>query len=147
MMMPSASPYRNTPGARSARSYARVGLETEVLSAQPERLISLLFRGARRALAQARLHMREGRIAERGQAISRAIDIVDSGLKAGVDTNRGGKVAQHLIAAYELIIHNLLQANLNNDPTRLDAADKLLGDLADAWHTAADPDFDAPARP
>ncbi|MDN5843693.1 MAG: flagellar export chaperone FliS [Alcaligenaceae bacterium] len=146
-MMPSTSPYRNTPSARSARTYARVGLETEVFSAPPERLISLLFRGARRAVAQARLHMGEGRVAERGQAISRAIDIVDSGLKAGVDSDRGGEVAQHLIAAYELIIHNLLQANLNNDPTKLDSADKLLGDLADAWQTAADPDFNAPATP
>lgn len=145
--MMSATLPRSTPGTRSARAYARVGLETEVLSAQPERLISLLFRGARRAVAQARLHMREGRIAERGQAISRAIDIVDSGLKASLDKERGGDVAQHLIAAYELIIHKLLQANLNNDPASLDSAEKLLADLADAWQTAADPDFAAAVTP
>ena len=145
MTMMSATLPRNTPGARSARTYARVGLETEVLSAQPERLISLLFRGARRAIAQARMHMNEGRVGERGQAISRAIDIVDSGLKAVVDKERGGEVAQNLITAYELVIHNLLQANLNNDPAKLDSADRLLADLADAWQTAADPDFAVPA--
>lgn len=135
------SAIRNTHGARSARAYANVGLETEVLSASPERLISLLFRGAQTAMAQARLHMRDHRIAERGKALSKAIDIVDSGLKASVDIEQGGELARHLIAAYELVVHDLLQANLHNDETRLDSAEKLLADLADAWSTAADPSF------
>lgn len=135
---------RNSRGARSAKAYANVGLETEVMSANPERLISLLFRGAQRAIAQARLHMHDGRIAERGNALSKAIDIVDSGLKVGVDMERGGEVARHLTAAYELIVRDLLQANLHNDEAKLDSAEKLLNDLADAWHTAADPGFGQP---
>src|SRR5690606_467044 len=106
--------------ARATGSYANIGLESEVLGASPERLISLLFRGALTATAQARFHTANGRIAQRGQAISKAIDIVDSGLKASVDPERGGDVARHLIAAYELILR----------------------DLADAWHTAADPQFE-----
>lgn len=128
--------------ARTVGAYANVGLESEVLGASPERLISLLFRGALTATAQARFHMANGRIAQRGQAISKAIDIVDSGLKASVDPERGGDVARHLIAAYELIVRDLLQANLNNDTTKLDSAERLLSDLADAWHTAADPQFE-----
>lgn len=139
MMTPSTS--RNTRGARSVKAYANVGLETEVLSASPERLISLLFRGAQTAIAQARLHMRDNRVAERGAALSKAIDIVDSGLKAGVNVEQGGDVARHLIAAYELIVRDLLQANLHNDEAKLDSAEKLLNDLADAWRTAADPNF------
>lgn len=135
---------RNSRGARSAKAYANIGLETEVLSASPERLISLLFRGAQRAVAQARLHMHDNRIAERGAALSKAIDIVDSGLKAGVNMERGGDVARHLIAAYELIIRDLLQANLHNDEAKLNSAEKLLNDLADAWRTAADPSFGQP---
>lgn len=134
-------PPRNTRGARSVKAYANVGLETEVMSASPERLISLLFRGAQTAIVQARHYMRNNRISERGIALSKAIDIVDSGLKAGIDMERGGDVARHLTAAYELIIRDLLQANLHNDETRLDSAEKLLNDLADAWRTAADPNF------
>src|SRR5699024_4789304 len=126
-------------GARSVKAYASVGLETEVLSASPEHLISLLFRGARTAIAQARLHMRDRRIAEQGAALSKAIDIVDSGLKAGIDSERGGEVAQYLIIAYDLIIRDLLQANLHSDEAKLNSAEKLLNDLADAWSTAADP--------
>ncbi len=132
----------HTRAARAAGRYASAGLEYEVLGAPPERLISLLFRGALTATAQARLHMVHGHTAARGQAISKAIDIVETGLKASVDPERGGDVARHLTAAYELIVHTLLQANLTNDPDKLALAEKLLGDLADAWYTAADPRFE-----
>ena len=38
-----------SPGNFGANSYARVGLESSVLSANPHELIALLFQGARRA--------------------------------------------------------------------------------------------------
>jgi flagellar protein FliS len=132
------------PGSRTARatgSYANIGLETEVMGASPERLISLLFRGTQSALAQARYHLRNGNVAERGKALSKAIDIVESGLKASVDAERGGEVARHLIAAYELIVRDLMQANLHHDETKLDSAEALLNNLAEAWQIAADPQF------
>src|SRR5690606_22331525 len=103
----------------SANDYANVGLETQELSASPGRLITLLFEGALSAIAKARLHLEQGNIAERGLAISKAIDIVDSGLKASVDVNAGGEVAKSLIATYEIVLHNLMLANLNADDERL----------------------------
>lgn len=138
------------PRSRAARtigSYASIGLETEILGASPERLISLLFRAAQTALAQARHHLEAGNIAERGKALSKAIAIVDTGLKASVDTHRGGAVAEHLIASYELIIRDLLQANLHADESRLDSAEFLLNNVAEAWHLAADPQFDVRVAP
>lgn len=118
---------------QSAQSYASVGLETEVLSASPEKLITLLLNGARAAMMKARLHMEHGNIAEKGMAISKAIDIVDSGLKASVNMEAGGQVAKSLVTAYELITYNLMQANLHNDPEKLALAERMLVDIADAW--------------
>src|SRR5690606_2107268 len=135
------------PRSRSARAtgtYANIGLETEVLSASPERLISLLFRGALTAIAQARHHMHNGNIRERGTALTNAIDILDSGLKAGVDTERSGEVARLLISSYGLILRDLMLANLRSDEARLDTAEKRLTALAGAWHTAVDPQFGDP---
>lgn len=117
----------------SAQTYANVGLETEVLSASPEKLITLLFNGARAAIMKARLHMQNNDVAGRGQALSKAIDIVDSGLKASVNQEAGGEVAKSLIASYELIVYNLMQANLRNDPEKLDTAERMLVGIADAW--------------
>ncbi|USP49115.1 flagellar export chaperone FliS [Alcaligenes faecalis] len=125
-------------GQQSARAYAQIGLETEVLSASPEHLITLLFNGARTAMLQARLHMEQGNIAGRGQSLSKAIDIVDSGLKMAVDTEKGGELARNLVATYDLILHNLMLANLRNDAEKLALAERLLTDIADAWRSNVD---------
>lgn len=124
-------------GPQSVKAYADIGLETKVTSASAEELISLLFDAALAAMATADLHMKNGNIEGRGQAISKAIDIVDSGLKASVDTDAGGDLAKNLIAAYDLAIRHLLLANLNADASHLDIARRLLGDLGGAWRSIA----------
>jgi len=130
------SPTRRSPrGAGPAQAYASIGLETKVLSASPEQLITLLFDGAQAAIAKARLYMQNGQIDGRGMAISKAIDIVDSGLKASLDLETGGELAKNLNATYDLVIRNLLLANLNVDMERLDLADRLLATIGDAWRT------------
>ncbi|CAP42494.1 flagellar export chaperone FliS [Bordetella petrii] len=131
------------PAGYSARSYTDIGLETQVLSASPERLITLLFNGARAAIAQARLHLEAGRVAERGAAISKATRIVDEGLKTGLDMEAGGEMAANLANLYDYIVRTLLLANLKGDATQLDTADRLLAELAQAWQAANDP----PASP
>lgn len=123
---------------QSAQTYATIGLQTEVLSASPEHLITLLYNGARAAIMQARLHLEQGNIAQRGMAISKAIDIVDSGLKASVSVEQGGELAQNLITTYEIIIHNLLHANMQADDKKLQLAEQLLAELSQAWTTSVD---------
>lgn len=129
---------RRPTGSQSVRSYADIGLETQVLSATPERLITLLYLGARAAIGQARIHMQDGRIAERGAAISKAIKIVDEGLKTGLNMEAGGDIAANLARLYDYIVRTLLTANLKADPEQLDIADRLLADLAEAWQTSID---------
>lgn len=125
-------------GPQSARAYADIGLETRVTGASAEELITLLFDGALAAIAKAGLHIQNGNIEGRGQAISKAIDIVDSGLKASVDIDAGGDLARNLVAAYDLAIRHLLLANLNADADSLAVAGRLLGDLGDAWRSIVD---------
>jgi len=125
-------------GRRASSAYTDIGLQTQVLGASPERLVTLLFDGALAAIARARLHMRQGDIEGRGLAISRAIDIVDSGLKASVDREAGGELAANLLAVYDLAIRNMMLANLNNDAARLDMAHGLLTDISDAWRSSVD---------
>lgn len=129
---------RRPSGSYSVRSYADIGLETQVLGASPERLITLLYLGARAAIGQARIHLNEGRIAERGAAISKAIKIVDEGLKTGLNMEAGGDIATNLALLYDYIIRTLLTANLKADVEQLDIADRLLADLAEAWQTSID---------
>lgn len=116
-----------------AATYAKVGLESSVTTADPHGLILLLFEGAASAMSLARLHMEQNDIALRGASISRAIDIIGNGLKASLDLNAGGELAERLAALYEYIIQRLLRANMKNDRAALDEAIFLLGEIHSAW--------------
>jgi flagellar protein FliS len=116
-----------------AKVYQRVGVDSSVASADPHRLILMLFDGALEALRLARLHMDARRIAEKGQALGKAISIVQDGLKASVDLDAGGQLGARLATLYDYICMRLLQANLRNDLKALDEVVRLLGDLRGAW--------------
>jgi flagellar protein FliS len=115
-------------------AYATVGIETGVTSASPHKLIVMLFDGALVALNSAVLHMKAGKIAEKGAAISKAIMIIDSGLRASLDKKAGGEIAEGLDSLYEYMGSRLLQANLKNDVVILEEVQRLLGDLRSAWN-------------
>ncbi|WP_133491399.1 flagellar export chaperone FliS [Alcanivorax sp. 24] len=119
--------------ARGAGAYARVGVESGVMSASPHQLITLLFDGAQSAIRTARLHLQDGRAAEKGATISKALDIVNNGLKAALDLERGGELAERLAALYDYVARLLLAANLYNDDERLRQAAELLENIGSAW--------------
>jgi flagellar protein FliS len=116
-----------------ASAYAKLGMETGVLAASPHKLIMMLFEGALAALAIAATNMQNGNIAEKGQAISKAIRIIENGLRESLDMKSGGSVAVNLDALYEYMSNRLLLANLNNDLERLEEVKRLLSELKDAW--------------
>lgn len=116
-----------------AATYARVGVETSVQTSDPHRLIVMLFEGAISACAQAKIFMADGNIAQKGSSISKAIDIIGNGLKASLDTEQGGELAERLAALYDYMCATLLQANIRNEPALVDEAAGLLSELLDAW--------------
>ncbi|OLL29275.1 flagellar export chaperone FliS [Burkholderia sp. SRS-W-2-2016] len=122
-----------SPGHAGANAYARVGVETAVMGASPHRLIVLLYQGARQAVAQARMHLQQGNVAERGMAISKAIRIVESGLQASLNLDVGGEIAARLNALYSYISRRLLEANISQSETMLVEVDRLLATLEEAW--------------
>jgi flagellar secretion chaperone FliS len=135
---------------RGAGVYARVGMETTALSASPHQLITMLFDGAAGTMALARHHMAAGRVAEKGAAISKAIDIVENGLKAALDPQAGGaqgaQLASNLSQLYDYVVRRLLYANLHNDDAVLDEAARLLESVASAWREIASTSSGAAAR-
>lgn len=116
-----------------AAAYAKVSNEIAVETANPHRLIMMLFEGAQTAIVMARTHMEQKLVAEKGADISRAIDIITNGLLASLDIQQGGELAERLAALYDYIAHRLLWANLKNDRAALDEAASLLGELQSAW--------------
>jgi flagellar protein FliS len=117
----------------AAKAYARVGVETGVHAANPVKLVLMLYDGALLAVAEATRHMADGRIADKGKAISKAISIIDGGLRVSLDTTRGGAIAAQLFELYEYMGRRLLLASLRNDVGGLDEVSELLRELRGAW--------------
>lgn len=122
----------------SAKTYAQVGIETSVAAADPHGLILMLFDGALLAIATAENAMQEGRIADKGKAISRTIDIVASGLRASLNFSAADELANRLAALYDYMVARLLHANLHNDRAALQEVSRLLTEIKTAWEEIAD---------
>jgi flagellar protein FliS len=118
---------------RGVNAYHNVSLETGVTSASPHKLIVMLYDGALVALLGAKTNIAAGNIAAKGSAISKAISIIDNGLRASLDKNAGGEIAANLDALYDYMSRRLLHANLKNDVTIIDEVHGLLADLRGAW--------------
>jgi len=118
---------------KALAAYAEVGVETGVAAADPHRLILMLFEGALVAIANARLAIERGEVAAKGAAITKAIAIVDGGLKASLDVKAGGQLGERLEGLYDYICRRLLLANLKSDLQVLEEVARLLGELRDAW--------------
>lgn len=117
-------------------AYNKVGIETGVESADPHKLVLMLFEGALLSVAAASVHMRRNEahdIARKGEAISKAINIIANGLKASLDMDAGGDLAVKLAALYDYMCNRLLHANVHNQPAVLDEVSHLLAELKGAW--------------
>lgn len=125
--------------AHGANAYAKVGIETGVIAASPHKLIVMLYDGAIVSLANATQSMKNGDPASKGQYISKAIAIIENGLRASLDKKIGGEIAQNLDALYEYMSVRLLQANIKNEVEGLQEVQGLLRDLKSAWE-AISPD-------
>lgn len=121
------------------KKYVDVGVESSVISADPHKLIQLLYQGALLSIAAAKNHMLRKEIASKGKSISQAISIIDSGLRASLNKEVGGELAKNLDALYEYMSRRLFHANLHNDSAALDEITGLLVELRGAWESIRKP--------
>jgi len=142
-----ASPFsRPIPfGARAQSAYHQVGVETSVSGATPHELVKLLFDGYFDALAQARGAIRDKDIPLKGKQLSRAIRIVDEGLKACLDVSSGGELARNLNDLYAYVAVRLMHANLKTDEAAIDECANLMSTIRDAW-SAIGPQVETPRQ-
>jgi flagellar protein FliS len=121
------APYRT-----AANAYRSLDVETQVDSADPHRLVEMLYDGAVVQVAKARHALARQDITGKCEATGRAIRIIDEGLKAALDA-RAGDVARNLDALYDYMTRTLLSANLKNNDAQFGEVEKLLGELRGAW--------------
>ena len=118
---------------RSVNSYKSVAVETSVTTADPHQLVNLLFDALLQSLQAAKSAMLARNFGAKSQSISKAVRIIEEGLKAGLDMQRGGEVALTLKSLYDYSIYRLTEANLHNDAKLLDEVISALAPVADSW--------------
>ncbi|MBP2835910.1 MULTISPECIES: flagellar export chaperone FliS [Dickeya] len=117
----------------ASQAYAQVSVESAVMSATPHQLIVMLFDGTKSALVRARILLEQNDVVGKGNALSKAIDIISNGLKLGLDMENGGELAENLADLYDYMVRRLLHANINNDLQAIMEVEALLDNIADAW--------------
>ena len=130
-MYGNSSPFASH-GQRASNMYNRVGVETDVLMATPHRLVSLLLDGAFDSMTQAIGAMRTGNIEIKNRSLSRAVRILDEGLKAALDLE-SGNLALDLRDLYAYMCMRLTHANLHTDVAAVEECVRLLTPIREAW--------------
>ncbi|MEY2633875.1 MAG: flagellar export chaperone FliS [Pseudomonadota bacterium] len=122
-------------GSRGIEQYRKVEVETSVPEASPHRLVLMLMDGALVAIGIAITKLKENDIPHKGEAISKAIALIDEGLRPSLNLEEGGDIARNLDSLYDYMAQQLFLANLHNDSQRLEEVSELLSDIRDAWRT------------
>jgi flagellar protein FliS len=105
--------------------------ESSIVTAPPERLVVMLYDGAKRFLTQGAMAMRDGNVALSNERLQRAEAIV-SELNATLDMS-AGDVAERLRAIYLFCRRHLTEARLERSPEKIEAVSRLLGELRESW--------------
>lgn len=125
--------------ANGTQAYAKIGVESAVMSASQQQLVNMLFEGALSALVRARLFLQDGNIEGKGLSLSKAINIIENGLRQGLAEESDDELTTNLLSLYAYMVRRLLQANLRNDVEAIVEVEALLRNIADAWKEVAQP--------
>ena len=134
----STSPY-TASHRHSTNAYRDVGASTSLDAASPHKLVSLLYAALAGQITAARGALARRDIGEKGRAISQAVRIIEEGLIAPLDMQRGGAIAQNLRDLYDYMVQRLTLANLKNDDPLMSECARLLETLRDGWDNMAEP--------
>ncbi|BAT39674.1 flagellar export chaperone FliS [Escherichia albertii] len=118
---------------KGTQAYAQIGVESAVMSASQQQLVTMLFDGVLSALVRARLFMQDNNPQGKGASLSKAINIIENGLRVSLDEESQDELTQNLIALYSYMVRRLLQANLRNDVSAVEEVESLMRNIADAW--------------
>jgi flagellar protein FliS len=113
--------------------YRQIGTATAVSQADPHQLVMLLFDGAIAAILQARHALATGDIGTKLTCISKAMRIIDEGLKASLESHGDPSLGDNLRSLYDYMVSRLFAANLHNSDVPLAEVAGLLGDLRSTW--------------
>jgi len=117
---------------RSAKAYSTTQTYSGVTYADPHSLITQMFEGALKRIAQAKGSIERKDIANKGTNNGQAVAIIGS-LEGCLDHEKGGELSRNLSDLYEYMNLRLAEANINNDLIKLEEVTRLILEIKGAW--------------
>jgi flagellar protein FliS len=124
-----------TPQRQFSALYRRIDVDTGANNASPHKLVCMLFDGLCDSMDRARGAIAAGDVVAKGQALGRAVRIVEEGLRSALNLEEGGALARDLNDLYQYINARLTHANLKNDVAAIEECKRLITPIKEAWET------------
>ncbi len=115
-----------------AQAYAT----TQISTASSVQVVVLLYDGAISSMKLAQEGIVAHNFQDKARFIDRALRVVGE-LSASLNMEEGGIVAKDLQRLYEYIQFELTQANLKNEPGRLESPIRCMSEIRGAWQELA----------
>jgi flagellar secretion chaperone FliS len=118
--------------ATAVRRYKQVQVKTS----SPGELLTMLFDGLLKFLEEARSAMESGDRPRACERINRSHAII-SELFSTLDPRHAPELCENLVGLYTFCLGHLLEANIEQNPTKIADVARILSPLAEAFRTAA----------
>ena len=109
--------------------------KTDVLTANRETILLMMYAGAIRFLKQAIEAFEKGALSDWMKAVGRTQEIVNE-LRSSLNFEQGQEIARNLEALYEFITQRLITASMEKKVEPLKEAVRILETLNSAWEEA-----------
>lgn len=111
--------------------------QTSITSASREQILLMLYEGAIKFTKLAIQAAEQKKVAERGQNLMRAYDIIME-LQVSLDHKVGGDVAKQLDQLYTFVLDQYTKMNISGDIEAAKAALKVIENLYEGWKVAVE---------
>ena len=112
--------------------YINTKNESAVTDATPHKLISLLLERVSESVATASGAVKRGESGVAGEAIGKALNILES-LRAFLNHDEGGEIAANLDDLYDYMGRRLLEASSDRNPETFVEVSELLSQIRRGW--------------
>ena len=117
--------------SRAITAYKELSAHTSISEASPIELIILMYRSVLDHLKLAQQAIESGK--ESADHVSKCLDLIQKGLVAALDYEKGGEIAKNLGSLYDWAIREILTARLKNSPETLTAVIEVFRNIESAW--------------
>lgn len=117
--------------SRALSAYKELSAHTSITEASPVELIVLMYKSVIDHLRLTQQEIERGN--ESADHVSKCLDLIQKGLMAALDYEKGGEIAKNLGSLYDWAIREILTSRLKNNPETLTAVIEVFKNLESAW--------------